>query len=222
MNNRAVIIEDEYFVSNHLKSILQKNGFTVVATYHDGESALKDLPSLINSVFLLDIQLSGSLDGVHVALELQKRNIPFVFITANIEDTTFKSAIKTNPLAYISKPFKEMDVIAGVTIASQKLKTKIPIESGQELLMVNPEDVLYFKSDNNYVEVILENKKSYLLRKRLKALEADLPKDFKRCHKSFLINSSKITRLKGSFIYLNEIEIPLSRTYRDNFRNTLD
>lgn len=220
MNNRAVIVEDEFFVANHLKSILQKNGFTVVAIYHDGESVWEGIPLLNNSIFLLDIQLTGRIDGVHLALEFQKRNIPFIFITANAEDNTFKDAITANPVAYISKPFKEMDVVAGVTLASQKLKRKIPVESGKEVLMINPEDVLYFKSDNNYVEVFLQKGTSYLLRKRLKELETDFPKDFKRCHKSFLINPSKVTRLKGNFIYLDEIEIPLSRTYRDNFRNT--
>ncbi len=216
MNKRAVIVEDEFFVANHLKKILQNNGYDVIGMYHDGESVLADLPSLKDVVFLLDIQLSTGVDGINIALELKKHSIPFIFITANTEGGTFNKAIVTNPVAYISKPFKEIDVIAGVTLATQRLDMKILIESGKEKFMIDPKDVLYFKSDNVYVEVFLEGK-SYVLRKQLKELENDLSHNFQRCHKSFIVNMSKISRIKGYFIYLDDIEIPLSRTYRHNF-----
>lgn len=216
MNKRAVIVEDEFFVANHLKKILMKNGYDVIAMYHDGASVLSNLSSLIDVVFLLDIQLSSEVDGVNIALELKKRSIPFIFITANTEEETFNKAIVTNPVAYISKPFKEIDVIAGVTLATQRLDVKISIESGKEKFMIDPKEVLYFKSDNVYVEVFLEGK-SYILRKQLKELEKDLSHNFQRCHKSFIVNLSKISRIKGYFIYLNDVEIPLSRTYRENF-----
>ena len=218
MNKRAVIVEDEFFVSNHLKKILVKNGYDVIAMYHDGASVLSDLNSLVDVIFLLDIQLSTEVDGVNIALELKKRSIPFIFITANTEEETFNKAIVTNPVAYISKPFKEIDVIAGVTLAVQRLDVKISIESGKEKFLIDPKDVLYFKSDNVYVEVFLEGK-SYILRKQLKELEKDLSHNFQRCHKSFIVNLSKISRIKGYFIYLNDVEIPLSRTYRENFVN---
>lgn len=216
MNKRAVIVEDEFFAANHLKKILQNNGYDVIAMYHDGETVLENLPSIKDVIFLLDIQLSSDIDGVNIAIELNKRNIPFIFITANTENGTFNEAIVTKPVAYISKPFKELDVIAGITLAIQKLNAKILIESGKERFMIDPEDVLYFKSDNVYVEVFLENK-TYVLRKQLKEIESHLSNNFQRCHKSFIVNMRKISRIKGCSIYLNDIEIPLSRTYRGNF-----
>lgn len=216
MNKRAVIVEDDFFAANHLKRILENNGYTVIAMYHDANSVLQDLGILKDTVFLLDIQLSEDLDGISIALELNKQGIPFVFITANTEDITFNKAIVTNPVSYISKPFKEMDVIAGFTLASKKLNNKFSIESGKEIFKIDPEEVLYFKSDNVYVHVFLD-KRSYLIRKQLKELEADLPHGFQRCHKSFIVNMNKVSRIKGSSIYLNEIEIPISRTYRGNF-----
>ncbi|WP_159038556.1 LytR/AlgR family response regulator transcription factor [Brumimicrobium mesophilum] len=218
MNKRAVIVEDEFFVANHLKKILEKNGYDVVSIFHEGESVLANINSLKDVIFLLDIQLSTNIDGVNIALELKKRSIPFIFITANTESDTFDKAIVTNPTAYVSKPFKEIDVVAAVLLASQKLDVKIAIESGKEKIMIDPNDVLYFKSDNVYVEVYLKNK-TYILRKQLKVLESELSQNFQRCHKSYLVNFSKISRIKGNSIYLDDIEIPLSRTYRRNFLN---
>lgn len=219
MNKRAVIVEDEFFVANHLKKILQNNDYEVIAMYHDGETVLQNIPSLKDVIFLLDIQLAKSTDGVNIALELKKRSIPFIFITANTEGETFNRAIVTNPVAYISKPFKEIDVVAAITLASQRLDMKISVDSGKEKFMIDPKEVLYFKSDNVYIEVFLEDK-SYILRKQMKDLENDLSHNFQRCHKSFIVNMSKISRIKGYFIYLNEIEIPISRTYKSYFSNT--
>lgn len=132
MNKRAVIVEDEFFVANHLKKILQNNGYDDIAMFHEGEAVISELDLLKDVIFLLDIQLATNMDGVNIAQELNKRNIPFLFITANNESGTFNKAIVTNPVAYISKPFKDFDVIAGVTLASQKLESKILIESGKE------------------------------------------------------------------------------------------
>lgn len=216
MNKRMVIVEDEYFAANHLKKLLLKNGCEVVGMYHDGETVLKELSLLEETIFLLDIQLTSEISGINLAVELEKRGIPFIFITANTEEGTFNSAIITKPVAYISKPFKELDVIAGVRLASQKLNNKIAIESGSEKFLIDAEDVLYFKSDNVYVELFVEND-SFLIRKQLKELEDELSSNFKRCQKSYIVNVHKISKIKGSSIYLNDIEIPLSRTYRGNF-----
>ena len=213
MNKKVVIVEDEYFAANHLKKLLQKNGYNVVAMFHDGETVLKDLFAFNDAIFLLDIQLSNSLDGVDIAMELDKQNIPFVFITANTEDGTFQKAITTNPTAYISKPFKELDVIAGATLAFNKLKNKISIDSGKETFLLNPDDVLYIKSDNVYVEVFTK-KGSYVIRKTMKEIEVTLSENFKRCHKSFIINMNLISHTKGNSIFIDKLEIPISKTYR--------
>ncbi|WP_165851415.1 LytR/AlgR family response regulator transcription factor [Brumimicrobium aurantiacum] len=216
MIKRAVIVEDEFFVANHLKKILVKNDFEVVAMYHDAESVLSNLNSLKDVIFILDIQLSSELDGVGIAKELNKRSIPFVFITANTESNTFNEAITTNPVSYISKPFKEFDVIAGISLAFNKLNNKILIDSGSERFYLDPEEVYYFKSDNVYVEVYLKNK-TYTLRKQLKDIEHRFGQIFTRSHKSYLVNKTKITRIKSSTVYIGDYEVPLSRTYKHVF-----
>lgn len=216
MSKRVVIVEDEFFVANHLKKILQKNGYTVIAVFHDGATVIKKIPFIEDVIYLLDIQLSDDTDGISIASVLEKRNIPFVFLTANTDKKTFDEAIFKNPVSYISKPFKEMDVIAGVTLAAHKMEGRIKIESGKELIMLESNEVLFFKSDNVYVEIVLTNN-SRVVRKKLKDLYESLPANFAQCHKSYIVNKEKIDRIKGNTIYFGQIEIPLSKTYHDNF-----
>lgn len=222
MSKRVVIVEDEFFVANHLKKILRNNGYEVIAQYHSGEDVLKDLPSLKDVVFLLDIQLSTDIDGVNIAFELKKLKIPFVFITANSEGSKFDNALTTNPVSYISKPFKEMDVLAGVTLAMQRLDKKIKIQSGKEQLILSVDEILYFKADHVYVDVYLSNGKKHSIRTQLKKLTDDLDENFCRSHKSYVVNKNKITGIKGKAISIDGLEIPLSKTYVGNFEDILE
>jgi DNA-binding LytR/AlgR family response regulator len=50
----------------------------------------------------------------------------------------------------------------------------------------------------------------------LKSLEEKLPADqFIRCHKSFIVNKSKVTALDGGNLILGEKSIPIGQSYRD-------
>ena len=217
MTKNVVIVEDEFFVANHLKKILEENNYTVLGLFHDGETLLENLPFISSAVFLLDIQLSTKITGVNIANELNKRKLPFIFITANIGDNAFESAIESVPVAYISKPFKEIDVLAGVALASKRLKSKISLESGKEKLLIDPDNVLYVKSDGVYIEVYMQDGTSHVIRKPLKTVACELTDNFKRCHKSFVVNIDKITLIKSGFIYIDDIKIPNSKSYRENF-----
>jgi two-component system LytT family response regulator len=44
---------------------------------------------------------------------------------------------------------------------------------------------------------------------------------FIKVHRSFLINKSKITRIEGNRIIINEHEIPIGKNFRDDFLNRL-
>lgn len=216
MGKRVVIVEDEFFVSNHLKKILDEAGYNVVAQYHEGEQVLEELDRIKNVLFLLDIQLSGEVDGIHLAKELNKRNLPFLFITANTEDGTLSNAILTKPLAYISKPFKEFDVLAGLALGFQNFKNKIKITSNADVYYLHTNEIMYLQSDNVYVR-LYTNAKVYTIRKQLKDFEKELPDCFKRSHRSYIVNVDLITMIKNDSIYIHSHEIPISKSYRNDF-----
>lgn len=216
MNKRVVIVEDEYFASNHLKKIATESGYEVVNQYYEGKQVLNDLETLKNLVFLLDIQLTDQVNGIAIAVELKKRNIPFLFITANSEGETFEEAIQTKPIAYITKPFKEMDILAGLALAFQNMESKIKISVNNETHFINLDNILYLQSDNVYVNIFTTTK-TYTARKKLIEIEEELSFDFQRCHRSYIVNLNKITSMKNDTLFINEIEIPLSKKYRTNF-----
>lgn len=108
----------------------------------------------------------------------------------------------------------------------------IPSQIAGESLDINLNDLVYMHSADNYVEVfylrngVLEHT---LLRNTLKAIAAALSvhTDLLRCHKSYLINFSKVTHISGNAqgyrLHLSGVQalIPVSRQQNSNVRGRL-
>ena len=74
----------------------------------------------------------------------------------------------------------------------------------------------YIKSDGNYLEFVT-NDKTIIDRNKLKDILDDLPPNFVRVHRSYVINKNFIDALNSTTLFLKpNIEIPLSRTFKSN------
>lgn len=73
-------------------------------------------------------------------------------------------------------------------------------ENGKLELQINPKELIFLKSDGNYVEAIYgDGPEKKLLRNRLKALSDQLPSDlFFHCHKSYVVNKQSIISVEGN------------------------
>jgi len=104
--------------------------------------------------------------------------------------------------------------------------------SVKEKLEISPDDFLYAEVSANYVTIyMLENNryKKMILRTTLyKILESfrHYPQII-RCHRAFVVNTSKITKIKGNSkgyqldIYDLNVNIPVSRTYTSIIKDSL-
>lgn len=81
----------------------------------------------------------------------------------------------------------------------------------------------YLESSKNYVTLYLENSK-VVIRSSLKEIESRLNKegDFIRCHRSFVVNSQKITAVHGDFLKIDELKIPIGSNYLKKIDSKLD
>ncbi len=84
-------------------------------------------------------------------------------------------------------------------------------------MLANPANVLYFQADGGYTRVTTEN---YHISKNLKTVVEEFNQDFFiRINRSFVVNKNHImsfSKKNGGNIYLtNDLEISVSRTYRD-------
>ena len=116
---KVLIIEDDVLIANYIKYVLEKNEYYVTGIADTTETVADSIKVLCPDIALLDIRLSGGESGIDISGVLDKKDIPFVYLTANSDRATMSSALKTNPVAYITKPFNEDNVIAAIELLRQ-------------------------------------------------------------------------------------------------------
>jgi len=214
---KILIVEDQVLIANYIKNLLNDNGLTDVELAFTVEEATDKINYKNPDVILLDINLHGKDTGILWAKEFVK-NSQIIFITGQTEKETMLKAFEVNPVTYLTKPVKESDLIAAIELAKIKNKVNyVIVKNGFDELKVNFEDILFLKSDKNYVDIQLVNK-TITVRNTLDNFYKELDSDiFCRVHRSYVVNKSKVTEKKSSSIKINEFELPISRNFSFNF-----
>lgn len=118
---RILIVEDERIIALDLQRRLQAFGFEVLATVSSGQEAVDMTLSLHPDIVLMDIMLSGDMDGIEAAAKIKEQHrVPIVFLTAYADEATLERAKQTEPFGYILKPFKERELYSTINIALYK------------------------------------------------------------------------------------------------------
>jgi PAS domain S-box-containing protein len=114
-------VEDEFIVAASVERILTEAGYEVSATVATGDEALKKALSLRPDLVLMDIVLSGKMDGILTIDRIkQYLDVPFIYMTGNTDDATVARARSTEPYGYILKPIDEKDLLVNVDSALYK------------------------------------------------------------------------------------------------------
>lgn len=121
IQNKIMIVEDEFIVSLDLRHMLEDLGYRVVASVAHGEdvlpTALEHHPDLV----LMDIQLAGVMKGTEAAMSLkQSTDIPVIFLSAYCEESVLAEAEKSCPYGYLIKPFERRELAATIRMARVK------------------------------------------------------------------------------------------------------
>lgn len=112
IKKRALIVEDENLIAFDIKQTLESYGFEEVEINKFAEKAYESLARKNPDLVIIDIKLAGQMNGIELAKKIQDNfeNISVIFITAYSSNTMQKNAMKTRPIAYITKPYVEFEL----------------------------------------------------------------------------------------------------------------
>ncbi|WP_081882561.1 response regulator [Methanobacterium sp. SMA-27] len=112
-----------------LKARLEDLGYNILGIVTKGEEALKIIEETKPDLILMDIIIKGELDGIKAA-QIIKDNckIPFIYLTAHYDNKTLERAQKTQPSAYLKKPYNDTEIQNAIELAliDHQLKSKKP------------------------------------------------------------------------------------------------
>lgn len=241
---KILIVEDEMVIAANISLQLSELGYEVTGILPRGEEALSQIKIEIPDIILLDIRLKGELDGIQTAQEIQKHyNIPIIYLTANADEAHFNRAKETHPYAFISKPFKKLDLQRAIELAVDRisfektlgngekrngeenltsisnatdfiLNDRIFVRHNEKMLKIDIKDIYYIEADRNYCRIFSQGRE-YLLVMTLKDIDEKLPQNhFLRIHRSYIINLSQIDEVAGTHVVISKKAIPMSKAMR--------
>lgn len=238
---KILIVEDEMIIGANISLQLSKLGYEVTGIVSRGEEAISHVRQSRPDIVLMDIQLKGALDGIETVDQMHRENnIPVIYLTANADEENFERAKSTNPYAFISKPFKKLDLQHAIDLTMERLNRNrgdiekeetcispfvqsdsIYVRRNEKMIKILIKDIYYFEADRNYCKIYAKNKECLLVM-TLKEINDRLPPEhFLRIHRSFIINLSHVDEVAGTHIVIGKKAVPLSKTLRKELMDRL-
>ncbi|KUP22516.1 LytTR family DNA-binding domain-containing protein [Paenibacillus sp. DMB5] len=239
---KAIIVEDEVLARQELAFLIgAHSSMRIAAEFEDGLDALKYLQTEEVDVIFLDINIP-SIDGVLLAQNISRFSVkPYiVFITAYKEHAA--EAFEIEAFDYILKPYSETRIKAmlhkleGAFAARgrqgeeerTKLSDKVNLWKNEKIIVVDADEIYYASAQEKTTSVITKGEE-YSMALSISEFHSRLAQDrFFRCHRSYLVNLSKIKEIIPWFnnTYLLRLrdldaEVPVSRGKVKEFRQIM-
>lgn len=208
---KVMLADDEPIARQVLRELIEEiPGMTLVGEAGDGTEAVARAREVRPDVLLLDLQMPG-MDGFQVAQAFQGGWTPLViFVTAF--DQHALAAFNSGAVDYVLKPVRRERLEAalqkaraqlagrsGAQVAHKRpepaLTRKIVGRLGSDLHLLDPGEVIAFQAEGDLVFIITATGR-YYANHSLKVLEEKLPpQQFRRVHRSTIINTEKIRKI---------------------------
>ena len=118
---RILIVEDEPLVAFDNEHLLNDAGYQVVGTVDNVADASELIGVEQIDLVLTDISLAGDGDGTDVARAAAAKNIPVLFVTADLPPEARSLAI-----GWLAKPYNDKGLKAALEALDEKLQGKAP------------------------------------------------------------------------------------------------
>ena len=89
------------------------------------------------------------------------------------------------------------------------------VKSEYKIVQIEIASILYIEGDKDYVKIYLDGcDKSIMTIMSMRNLEARLPDNFLRVHRSFIVNTSRISVIERNRIVFGHKYIPIGDSYK--------
>jgi len=106
-NTKCLVVEDEALLALSLEMELKMAGLNVIGIAATGEQALQNLKVKKPDIILMDLRLSGKMNGVEVIRMITRMyHIPVIIITGYPDTKLMDAAKRLDHVRYLLKPVR--------------------------------------------------------------------------------------------------------------------
>ncbi len=227
----CIIIDDDQLSRKIIESFVERTDFLKLT--HSFSNAIEALNTVTNEekidLIFLDIEMP-EMTGIDFLNSF--KSTPQVIIVSAQEKYAL-DAFEYDVTDYLLKPVTYGRFFKAAEKAFKRLnkvesdnKKEIFIKKNSALVRLSYEEILWVEALENYVVINTFDEK-YTIHFTMKSIEKQLPLNmFKRIHRSFIVNISKINSIEDNSVVINHKTgrkvLPIGKSYRDNLLGDLN
>lgn len=228
---KILIVDDEELARKRLRRMLESLNYKDITEVCSALEALEVFEKYLFDIVFLDINMPRT-NGLELGYELRYLNPKSAIIYQSAYDEHALKAYDIGAVGYLVKPFSTEQLktnIERVRGSENTKETLFMTKTGENYLLLKPEEIYYVKADLSEVTIRSKTGFSYLSQK-ISDIQTQLSKyNFFRIHRSYLINVNEIknittieqSKLRFSFKNCND-EIESSKDGAKAFRDTFN
>ncbi|HEX3538645.1 MAG TPA: response regulator [Stellaceae bacterium] len=110
-----LIVEDEALIAANIEEVLGDAGFRVAGVASSALEALSIADEQRPHLALVDIRLTGDMDGIELACRLRDEfGVPSIFLSGLFDSAITTRAQRAHPLGFLRKPFRPSQVFNAI------------------------------------------------------------------------------------------------------------
>lgn len=224
----CIIVDDEPLAREGIELNVEEVSYlNLIGQFGNAMSANDFIMANEVDLMFLDIEMPG-ITGLDFIRSLKKR--PLIILTTAYPQYALEG-FELDVVDYLVKPIRMQRFIKAVNKAKEfydlmgKAETVIEsiedefiyIKSERKYIRLFFNDIRYIKGMKDYVMLFTKTNR-IMTAMNIKTINSQLPDSiFARVGKSYIINVNFIDSIEIDFIQLGGEEIPLGRTYKENF-----
>jgi DNA-binding LytR/AlgR family response regulator len=235
MTTRCLIVDDEPLARNVLKSYVKDfAGLELAGECENAIQANEVLRKEKVDLMFLDIEMP-KISGFEFLKSI--KNPPKIIIVTAYRNYALKS-YEYDVVDYLLKPvsferfykavnryFKQAEQSDLQVMMSEEKSSDagmfIYLNEDKTIHKFFLKDITYIESYREYIKVHTPDK-AVMTKMSISKIEEQLKDyDFIRIHKSYVVSAAKITAFNARTIFVNEMELPIGRTYKNEVMKTL-
>jgi len=226
MSIPCIIIDDEPLAIQVMQThVAQIPDLYLVATFQNPIEAFELLKKENIALIFLDIEMP-LLSGIDFAKELQ--GTPKIIFTTAYRTYAIES-YELDVVDYLLKPisftrfFKAINKyktisnlpqVPDVSVKKEFINDHLYVNANKKYIKVLFEDIVYVESVKDYIRIHTTEER-VVTKDKLSDFETKLPAYFLRIHRSYIVNTSKITAFTAVDVEIATQEIPIGASYKE-------
>ncbi|MFT5823043.1 MAG: DNA-binding LytR/AlgR family response regulator [Crocinitomix sp.] len=227
MKLNCIIVDDEHWARVLMQEHIEKIPFLeIVGTCNGVAEALQVMDNNQIDLIFLDIQMPD-MTGIDFIGTLNQK--PLIILTTAYPEYAVES-YGLDVADYLLKPIA-FDRFLQSANKVYELKNEAPfqknhvdfitIKSEHRIYRVKFVDIMYIEGANEYVIFYLKSQKKIITLMALKNLEIELPDEFIRIHRSYIVNKNQVVSLYGNRLEVGEKLLDIGKTFKSKIHNEL-